>query len=71
MTFKCLSPECGRTFVFAGRKSVERKPPPSGAFVVDVVRIVIDSPCCPYCGSIEFQVIEENKSEPNSNGEKK
>jgi len=42
---------------------VERRPPPTGAFVIDVVRIIIESACCPYCGSIEFQVMSENKEE--------
>jgi hypothetical protein len=57
MPFKCLNPECNRIFIYLGRKSVEKKPIVTN-FTTENIRIVIDSPCCPYCGSIEFEEVK-------------
>ncbi len=56
MYYKCLSEECGRTFYILGRISRRLK----RVNVYDEDR-TIESPCCPYCGSVEFEIIEEKK----------
>jgi hypothetical protein len=60
--FKCKNPECQRTFYYLGRISVEKKPI-IPTFATENIRTVIDSPCCPFCGSKEFEdfIQEENK----------
>jgi hypothetical protein len=58
MPFKCLSPECNRKFLILGRISVEKKPVITN-FATENIRTVLDSPCCPFCGSKEFEEIKE------------
>jgi hypothetical protein len=55
--WKCLNPECGRKFPMLGRKTIEKRPPPS--FSPDVpVRVMVEIPICPYCESIEFEEVK-------------
>jgi hypothetical protein len=63
--FQCKNPECNRTFYFLGRISVEKKPSMPN-FAIEVVRTVFDSPCCPFCGSKEFEPIPDNNLETTS-----
>jgi DNA-directed RNA polymerase subunit RPC12/RpoP len=56
--FKCK--ECGRTILILGRLSVEKKPMVT-TFATENIRTVIDSPCCPYCGSKEFEEVKEHE----------
>lgn len=60
--FKCLNPNCQRTITFLGRISEEKRPTPGLSFS-EVVRVVIEAPCCPFCGSKEFEEIPSNKEE--------
>jgi DNA-directed RNA polymerase subunit RPC12/RpoP len=53
--FKCLNPECGRKILILGRLSVEKKA--TNQYTPDITRTILDSPCCPYCGSKEFEEV--------------
>jgi DNA-directed RNA polymerase subunit RPC12/RpoP len=55
--FKCLAPECGRKFLILGRLSVEKRPLVTN-FATENIRIVLDSPACPFCGSKEFEELK-------------
>ena len=53
--WKCKN--CGKTFPVLARISVEKRPPPGGP--LDVTRVMVDKPCCPFCESIEFEEVKE------------
>jgi hypothetical protein len=57
--FQCLNPECKRKFIYLGRKSVQTKTLPRD-FGTESVVTVLESPCCPFCGSKEFEEVKEN-----------
>jgi DNA-directed RNA polymerase subunit RPC12/RpoP len=57
--FKCLNPECGRKILILGRISVEKKPSPNQMFT-EVTRTILEAPCCPFCGSKEFEEVKES-----------
>lgn len=67
MAWKCLNPECGRIFYLTGRISKEKKEIKQWAPSGDPERIIHESPCCPYCQSLEFKPIEV-KVEPFKEG---
>lgn len=56
--WKCKNPECGKSFLLPGRFSVEKRPA-AVSFVPDVVRTVLESPCCPFCGCLEFEEVKD------------
>jgi len=58
MPWKCLNKECGRVFEVLGRISIEKKPlPVSRGWTEEVTRIISESPCCPHCQSLEFELV--------------
>jgi hypothetical protein len=62
MTWKCRDENCGRTFEVLGRISTEKKPlPVNRGWTEEVTRIIIDSPCCPFCQSLEFELLVPEK----------
>ena len=52
--FKCLNPSCGRIFILPGRISTERK---AISFAPEVLRIIVEKPCCPFCEGLEFEEV--------------
>lgn len=60
MPWKCKNPECGRTFYLTARITIERKPAYGS---MDITRILVDKPCCPFCESIEFEEVKEDKKD--------
>lgn len=63
--FRCKNPDCRRTFLFLGRISEEKRPLPSFSPVgtAEVVRVITESPCCPFCYSKDFELAKESKGE--------
>ena len=49
---KCMNPECGKIFLVPARISIEKR---SVAFTPDIIRIIVEKPCCPFCEGIEFE----------------
>ena len=60
MKFKCLNEKCGKTFVYAAKKTISR----SSAFSEDFSGIYpeqIETRHCPYCQQMDFEEYTEPK----------
>lgn len=49
LKWRCLNPECGRTFWIPARKSVERKPSNIEPWTEATTRTIIEKSVCPHC----------------------
>lgn len=56
--FKCSSSQCGKTFLIPGKVMTERKPANTGSFYSEIVRVMVEKPCCPFCEGLEFEEAE-------------
>ena len=54
---RCLSEKCGKTFLLPAKLMVERKPAGFNSSYSEVVRTVVEKPCCPYCEGLEFEEV--------------
>ena len=53
--WQCLNPDCKKIFQVLGRVSKRKRPPQDVGY--DVTEIITDSPCCPFCQSLEFEEV--------------
>ena len=58
--FQCKNPACNRKILILGRISEERKPS-AGQMFTEITRTILEAPCCPFCGSKEFEEVQGNK----------
>lgn len=71
IAWKCKNPECKKLFYALGRLTKETRPPPNRtAFLDETTREIRESPCCPFCFSLEFEpcIIEIKNPEAKQNG---
>ena len=47
MKYKCLNVDCGESFLFAAKKTVEQTITPDEVHTIEILR-------CPFCGSLEI-----------------
>jgi hypothetical protein len=60
MTWKCKNPECQKTFHLTGRITTEFRPDyPPKTDLGTVTRVIIESPCCPHCQSLNFEEVKD------------
>lgn len=57
MTWKCKNPNCEKLFHVLGRISIEKRA--LGFGNPEVLRVIVEKPCCPFCESVEFELVKE------------
>jgi len=56
--WKCKNTECGKIFHISAKISIEKKPT---SFTAENTRTIVEKACCPFCESIDFELVEEKK----------
>ena len=55
--WKCKNKDCSRVFPVLARISVEKRCTTFSC--PDVLRVIVEKPCCPFCESLEFEEVKE------------